>query len=106
MHKRLYFNNLDTSETTMSNMFYNCIGLASLDVSNFDTTNVTDMSYMFNSCNNLKNLNLNNLDITKVETTTDMLNGLNSEITITVMDEANKTLVESLLTNGGTVVTA
>ena len=33
--------------TNMSTMFYNCVNLSSLDVSNFDTSNVTDMSFMF-----------------------------------------------------------
>ena len=37
----------------MSNMFYGCSGLISLDVTNFNTANVTNMLAMFSSCNNL-----------------------------------------------------
>ncbi|MBD5486824.1 MAG: BspA family leucine-rich repeat surface protein [Lachnospiraceae bacterium] len=36
-----------TGMTDASFMFYNCVNLTSLDLSNFDTSEVTDMSYMF-----------------------------------------------------------
>ena len=36
-----------------SSMFYNCYKLTSLDLSNFDTSNVTNMSSMFGSCSSL-----------------------------------------------------
>jgi surface protein len=39
-------------------MFSNCYKLTSLDLSNFDTSNVTDISYMFNGCNELTSINL------------------------------------------------
>ena len=42
--------------TSMSGMFDGCSGLISLDVTNFNTTNVTDMSYMFYGCNKLKEI--------------------------------------------------
>ena len=34
----------------MGSMFFGCDVLTSLDLSNFDTSNVTDMSHMFDSC--------------------------------------------------------
>lgn len=41
-------NNFDTSEVTkMNNMFSGCHRLASLDLSNFNTSNVMDSRYMF-----------------------------------------------------------
>ena len=40
----------------MSIMFYNCTKLTSLDVSNFDTSNVTNMNGMFSSCNKLTSI--------------------------------------------------
>ena len=47
----------DTSNITkMRCMFYNCRNLTSLDLSNFDTRNVTDMSGMFYMCLNLNNI--------------------------------------------------
>ena len=44
----------------MNYMFYNCKNLISLDLSNFDSSNVTDMSYMFSGCESLKEINLAN----------------------------------------------
>ena len=46
--------------TTMSNMFYGCNNLTSLDVSNFDTKNVTNMCGMFYNCNKLTSLDVSN----------------------------------------------
>lgn len=46
--------NLRTDNVSnMSNMFYGCSGLTTLDMSNFKTDNVTDMSYMFCRCYSL-----------------------------------------------------
>ena len=46
--------NLNTENVKdMSNMFYGCSGLISLDVTNFNTANVTNMRGMFSFCNNL-----------------------------------------------------
>ena len=52
----LDLSNFDTSNVTnMDGMFSSC-RFTSLDLSNFDTSNVTNMSYMFNSCSALKTL--------------------------------------------------
>ena len=50
----------------MDYMFYRCLGLTSLDLSNFDTSNVTDMYYMFFMCSNLTSLDLSNFNTSKV----------------------------------------
>ena len=47
-------------------MFYNCQSLTSLDVSNWDTSNVTDMTSMFYECNSLTSLDLSNFDTSNV----------------------------------------
>jgi len=39
-------------------MFSKCSKLTTVDLSEFDFTNVTDMSYMFSSCNNLEYIDL------------------------------------------------
>lgn len=58
---------LDTAKVAdMSNMFYNCSSLTSLDVSNFDTSEVTDMSDMFYNCSSFISINLSNWDMSKV----------------------------------------
>ena len=55
---------MDTSNvTTMSEMFYYCSDLISIEFGdNFDTSNVTNMKSMFNRCNNLTSLNLSNFN--------------------------------------------
>ena len=49
----------DTSKvTTMNQMFKNCTKLETLDLSGWDTSNVTDMNGMFNSCLKLKEIKM------------------------------------------------
>ena len=47
----------------MQQMFDQCSELESLNLSNFNTSNVNDMSWMFCDCNKLKYLNLSNFSI-------------------------------------------
>ena len=47
----------------MNTMFQACYELESLNLSNFNTSNVNDMSWMFCECNKLKHLNLSNFSI-------------------------------------------
>ena len=50
----LDLSNFDTSNVTnMGNMFRGSSGLTSLDLSGFDTTNVTNMAFMFRDCTSL-----------------------------------------------------
>ena len=65
--KTLDVSNFDTSNVTdMQSIFYNCNQLTSLDVSNWDTSNVTNMAYMFNSCTNLTSLDVSNFNTSNV----------------------------------------
>jgi surface protein len=55
----LDLSNWDTSNVThMGAMFYYCSNLQSLDLSNWDTSSVTEMRYMFQDCPELEELNL------------------------------------------------
>ena len=57
----------DTSRVTnMNSMFYDCIKLTSLDVSNFDTSKVTNMSHMFENCYKLTSLDVSNFNTSNV----------------------------------------
>ena len=59
--------NLNTSEVTdMTNMFFGCSRLTSLNLSNFNTSKVTNMRWMFLECSNLTSLNLSNFNTSKV----------------------------------------
>ena len=50
----------------MSAMFQKCTFLASLDLSNFNTSNVKDMGSMFQSCSSLTSLNLSSFNTSNV----------------------------------------
>ena len=51
--------NFDTSNVTaMGSMFYNCTSLTSINLSNFDTSNVTAMGYMFYNCKGLTSIDI------------------------------------------------
>jgi surface protein len=64
--RTLDVSNWDTSNVTAMNcMFRNCSSLTSLNVSNWDTSNVTDMTGMFSDCSSLTSLDLSNWDTSK-----------------------------------------
>ena len=52
--------------TNIDEMFNNCSNLTSIDLSNFDTSNVTDMYAMFSGCTNLTSLDLSNFDTSNI----------------------------------------
>ena len=47
-------------------MFYNCMDITEIDMTNFDTSSVDDMSNMFALCSSLKILKVDNLNISNV----------------------------------------
>ena len=51
----------------MAGIFCGCSNLISLDLSNFDTSNVKSMNFTFTHCSSLKYLNLTNFNTSKVE---------------------------------------
>ena len=57
---------VNTTNTTLDNMFYGCTALINVDTSDWDTSSVTDMSYMFTSCKALTELDLSNFNTSKV----------------------------------------
>ena len=76
--------NWDTSSvTSMQNTFRGCTSLSSLDVSNFKTGLVTNMATMFYQCGSLTSLDVSNWDVSK---TTNMTSIFNSCGKITSLD--------------------
>ena len=53
--------------TDMSDMFWGCSKLESIDVSGFNTTKVTNMSSMFGTCSSLKSLDVTNFKTDNVK---------------------------------------
>jgi surface protein len=59
----------------MYGMFEGCSKLTSLDVSNFNTTNVTDMYGMFEGCSNLESLDVSKFNTANVTNMSSMFYG-------------------------------
>lgn len=69
--------NADTSNITdMSNMFYGCASLTSMDLgSNFKTSNVTTIQHMFYGCTSLTSINFNNFNTQNITSMGSMFYG-------------------------------
>lgn len=52
--------------TNMGSMFVNCESLTSLDLSDWDTSNLTNMDYIFSTCKSLVSVDLSGWDTSKV----------------------------------------
>ena len=62
----------------MSDMFKGCSSLTSLDINNFNTSNVIYMDGMFGGCSSLTRMDLNNFDTSKVRNMHDMFTACTS----------------------------
>lgn len=73
------FKGLNTSNvTSMRQMFYACLSLTSLDLSDLDTSSVTSMYQMFNRCLSITLLDLSNFNTSNVTTMYGMFDGCTS----------------------------
>ncbi len=73
--KNIYFDWIDTSQTTSMKGMFNCGTEEELDVSNFDTGSVTDMTSMFYNMPNIRSLNLSSFDTSNVTSMKYMFDG-------------------------------
>ena len=88
---------LNTAKVTdMSNMFWGCSSLTSLDVTHFNTANVTDMSNMFWGCSSLTSLDVTHFNTANV---TNMRSMFSSCSSLTSLDVTNFNTAE--VTNMG-----
>ena len=76
----------DTSNVTNMSSMFSFNNLESIDLSNFDTSNVTNMSSMFSVNDKLKNINISNFDTSKVTDMSYMFGLCNS---LTELDLSN-----------------
>ena len=89
----------------MAEMFYDCGSLTSLDVRNFDTSNVKYMNSMFSGCSSLTSLDLRNFDISKVTSMREMFENCSKLTQITVSNKwviGSSTNVSLMFSNCGT----
>ena len=72
----LDLSNFNTEKVTdMYAMFYGCSALTGLDLSSFNTKNVTSMEYMFSRCSSLTDLDLSSFNTENVTNMYDMFDG-------------------------------
>ncbi len=65
--KSIDISDWDTSNViNMNKLFYNCPRLESINLSNFNTSNVTNMSYMFRHDTSIQNIDVTHFDTSKV----------------------------------------
>ena len=78
--KSIELSNFDTSNVTMPNaMFYGCSSLSVLDLTSFNTASFTDMAYMFYGCSSLTTIYVgDDWNVANVRTTDYMFNGCTS----------------------------
>ena len=77
--------NLNTENVTnMSDMFYSCSGLISLDVTHFNTANVTSMRGMFDGCSGLISLDVTHFNTANVTSMRGMFDGCSGLISLDV----------------------
>ena len=81
-----------------SRWFYNYSSLTSLDLSNFDTSNVTRMISMFEGCSSLTSLDLSDFDTSNVTNTERMFKGCSSltSLDLSDFDTSNVTNTERM----------
>ena len=69
---------VNSTHTDLTNMFYRCIALTSIDTSDWDTSNVTTMSWMFYGCLALSSLDLSDWDTSNATNMFGMFDGCQS----------------------------
>ena len=97
--KTLDLSEFDTSQvTSMYEAFYQCSNLTSIDLTNVNTSKVTDMTLIFYGCKRLTSLDVSNFDTSKV-TSMDAMFSMCSNLTsldVSNFDTSNVTLFERM----------
>ena len=79
----------------MDSTFQGCQSLTSLDLSNFDTSQVTSMSFMFYNCSKILSLNIASFDTQKCEKFDQIFGGDITKLELTV----NRNKCSNMLSN-------
>ena len=96
----LDISNFNTSNVeNMQSMFKDCSSLVSLDLSNFNTINVQSMAEMFCDCSSLVSLNLSNFNTINVITMDFMFNDCSSLQYINLLNYIGKDIFDEISNN-------
>ena len=88
-----------TGVVNLSNMFYNCSKLKTLNLSSFDTSKVTNMNSMFEGCSNLENLNIYTFSYQNITSGTSMFKGCTKLKTNIIIDDTRLNFANSNFAN-------
>lgn len=80
----------DYVDTTMENMFNGCSYLKSVDLSNFNVSNITNIAGLFNNCSDIEFIDVRNFDFTTITTTTNAFSGVKTSCLIIVANDTQK----------------
>ena len=100
--KSLNLSNFNTSNLNdMQAMFYDCKNLELIDISNFDTSNVKHMDGLFGSCKSIKSINLSHFNTSSLISISEMFsNCKNLElIDISNFDTSKVIYMQKMFTN-------
>ena len=91
-------------------MFADCYSLASINLSNFNTSNVYDMSSMFDNCYSLTSINLSNFNTSNIYNMSSMFYGCNRLTFINILNFSNSrtsyiNLFDQYIPSSGTLIT-
>ena len=93
----LNLNNFDTSQVTdMSYMFNGCSSLISLDLSYFITSKVTQMIGMFFDCVYLEYINMNNFEETILDSASAMFQNIPENVVVCINTDNNRKIFSVL----------
>ena len=82
----------------MGEMFYGCLSLKEINLSNFNTNNVNNMGGMFWGCSSLKEINLSSFNTNNVINMSRMFSGCSDEIKLKVKEQI-KNIKEAAFSN-------
>ena len=80
---------------TCYNMFYNLENLLTVDLTNFDSSQVTDVKFFFSRCTSLKSINFKNFDTRKIQSMESMFSGCSSLVSLD-LSKFDTSLVNSM----------
>lgn len=101
-------NLINSTWSSLPSIFNGCTSLTSIDVSNWDTSNVTSMTNLFQNCKNLQTIvGLENLDMSKVTVLTAMFNECASltEINLPTTNFNGRNIVINIFAEGTSSLT-
>ena len=89
----LNLSNFNTSQVANMEGMFEGSKIISIDLSRFDTSKVTDMSYMFSNCAQLISLDISNFDFTDIKLTKNIFYSINTKLKLCSNNNATSNFI-------------